>query len=139
MANPAPPERQVAFGESLALFFKNYFNFSGRTGRSGYWWFCLWMLILSVAVSILDIALGVAGPDQLITPGNAVSVFTLIPSIAIGARRLHDIGRSGWWLLLYFTIIGAFVILYWAVRNGERSENDFGPDVEAGKKLAELP
>ena len=99
----------------------------------------MWMLILGVAVSILDIGLGVAGPDQLITPGNAVSVVTLIPSIAIGARRLHDIGRSGWWLLLYFTIIGAFVILYWAVRNGERSENDFGPDVEAGKKLAELP
>ena len=96
----------------------------------------MWMLILGVAVGILDIALGVAGPDQLITPGNAV---TLIPSIEIGARRPHDIGRSGWWLLLYFTIIGAFVILYWAVRNGERSENDFGPDVEAGKELAELP
>ena len=58
--------------------------------------------------------------------------------VAVFASNQHC-ENSGWWLLLYFTIIGAFVILYWAVRNGERSENDFGPDVEAGKELAELP
>ena len=136
MKTPTPTERQVAFGESLILFFKNYFNFSGRTGRSGYWWYCLWSVMLGFAAGILYVALGFTDPLQLVTPANVFSLFMLVPALAIGARRLHDVGKSGWWQLLYFTIIGIFVVLYLATRNGERRENDFGPDVEAGRKLA---
>ena len=136
MSTPTPSERQVAFGESLILFFKNYFNFSGRTGRSGYWWYCLWSVILGFAAGILDVALGFTDPLQLVTPANVITLFITFPSISIGARRLHDVGKSGWWQLLWFTIIGGFVLIYWAIRNGERRENDFGPDVEAGRKLS---
>ena len=136
MSTPTPSERQVAFGESLILFFKNYFKFSGRTGRSGYWCIGLWGLILGFAAGILDVALGFTDPLQLVTPANVINLLILIPAFALGARRLHDVGKSGWWQLLYFTIIGIFVVLYWATRNGERRENDFGPDVEAGRKLS---
>ena len=136
MPTPTPSERQVVFGESLILFFKNYFNFSGRTGRSGYWCIGLWGLILGFAAGILDVALGFTDPLQLVTPANVINLLILIPAFALGARRLHDVGKSGWWQLLWFTIIGGFVLIYWAIRNGERRENDFGPDVEAGRKLS---
>ena len=97
----------------------------------------MWLVILGFAGGILDVALGFTDPLQLATPANIFSLFILFPSIAIGARRLHDVGKSGWWQLLWFTIIGGFVLLYWAIRNGERRENDFGPDIEAGRKRAE--
>ena len=96
MSTPTPSERQVAFGESLILGFKNFFNFSGRTGRSGYWWLGLWFVILGFAAGILDVALGFTDPLQLVTPANVINLLILIPAFALGARRLHDVGKSGW-------------------------------------------
>ncbi|MEM1103752.1 MAG: DUF805 domain-containing protein, partial [Pseudomonadota bacterium] len=58
---------------------------------------------------------------------------TRIPGIGLGVRRLHDIGRSGWWTLIAFTVIGLIPLIYWACQPGERSENRFGPDVEQGR------
>lgn len=58
---------------------------------------------------------------------------TLIPSLAISVRRLHDVGKSGWWLLIMFTIVGILLLLYWYVQPGQRAENKFGSDKEAGR------
>lgn len=60
------------------------------------------------------------------------SFVTLIPGIALGARRLHDINKSGWWQLIAFTIIGIIPLIIWWVRPGDPHENDYGDDVEAG-------
>ncbi|GHF28154.1 hypothetical protein GCM10017044_24180 [Kordiimonas sediminis] len=66
--------------------------------------------------------------------GNVFTILVLLPSISLGARRLHDINRSGWWLLLWCTIIGIIPLLYWACKPGDNQQNDYGPDFEAGKE-----
>ena len=63
-----------------------------------------------------------------ITPEDLFSLrifgwVTLIPSISLSVRRLHDIDKSGWWLLISFTIIGIPVLIYWAIKAGDRQEN----------------
>ncbi len=57
---------------------------------------------------------------------NTVALILLIPGINVCSRRLHDVGRSGWWQLLYFTIIGSFLILYWTLKKGPEEPNKFG-------------
>ena len=54
------------------------------------------------------------------------SVITTVPFISLGVRRLHDIGRSGWWYLLTFTIIGILVLLFWAIEESQKGENKYG-------------
>ena len=71
--------------------------------------------------------------DALIFSGaailDAISSFALfIPGIAVAARRLHDINRTAWWILIAFTIIGIFLLLYWYIQPGNRGDNDYGPD-----------
>ena len=72
---------------------------------------------------------GPEGYNQaLLTLYIPFAIFTLVAGLALMVRRLHDIDRSGWWLLLYLTIIGAFVILYWIVCRGTDGENRYGAD-----------
>ena len=82
------------------------------------------MVLFSGAVA----AMNGTGPLAIV-----FSLATLIPNLAVAIRRLHDVGRSGWWLLIMFTIVGILVLLYWYVQPGQRSENKFGPDKEAGR------
>jgi uncharacterized membrane protein YhaH (DUF805 family) len=96
-----------------------------RSGRNNWYWF-LFSLIGVVVAGIIDAAVF---PDQELSPVSALfNLVTFLPSLAIGIRRLHDIDRSGWWVLLAFTVIGVFVLLYWACKRGTRSKNRFGPD-----------
>jgi len=60
------------------------------------------------------------------TAGNLASLFFLLPGLALAARRLHDTGRSGWWFLLIFTIIGIPVVLYWLVKDSDAGANKYG-------------
>ena len=59
---------------------------------------------------------------------SVADLVLLIPNFAVSARRLHDVGRSGWWQLLYITIIGALVLLFWYVQPSEEGRNDYGED-----------
>jgi uncharacterized membrane protein YhaH (DUF805 family) len=97
-----------------------YAQFSGRASRSEYWWFALFTLIAQAAATVVDVSIGL---DLF---ANLLTLAFLIPSFALLARRLHDVGRSGWWWLLVFTIIGAFVVLYWLIRPGDAGANKFG-------------
>lgn len=82
-----------------------YAGFSGRAVRSEFWWFFLFQIIVMVIASFLgDVVSGI------------VSIALLLPAFAVGARRLHDIGRSGWWQLLTLTGIGVLVLIYWWVQ-----------------------
>ncbi len=111
-----PP--MVDFIPAIRLAFRNYFNFNGRSRRSEYWWFFLLTQILSIIgnIPIVGWIIGIIG-------GLAV----IIPAIAVATRRLHDIGRSGWWQLGYWVVtivvwivlIGAFVAGF-AVLEDER-------------------
>ncbi len=103
---------------------QQYFDFDGRATRQQYWMYFLWVVILSIVVSILS---GVLGFGDLLA--NLFALAFAIPQIAFGARRLHDIGKSGWWQLIYFVpIIGLIVMLVWLVRQGEAGSNKYGAD-----------
>jgi uncharacterized membrane protein YhaH (DUF805 family) len=97
-----------------------YAQFSGRASRSEYWWFFLFTVLAGSAATVVDLAIGL---DLF---ANLLTIAFFIPNFALIARRLHDVGRSGWWWLLVFTIIGLFVVLYWLIRPGDAGANAHG-------------
>ena len=119
------PQMPLSFNEAVGTCFRKYFDFSGRARGSEYWYFFLFSFILGIIVTILDINLfgnnwEDYGPLYIIT-----TLGLFIPSISVATRRLHDSGKSGWWQLLYFTIIGIFLVLYWLIRKGDANKNSY--------------
>ena len=132
-----PPSRKVGFVESVRLFFKNFANFKARSSRGAYWWWVLASALIAFVLGVVDGLVFGFDPEDMEAFSNIFSLATLVPNIALSVRRLHDVGRSGWWLLLYLTVIGILVVLWWAIQPGERASNRFGPDSEAGKASAD--
>jgi uncharacterized membrane protein YhaH (DUF805 family) len=126
--------RNVGFGDSISLFFKNYVNFNGRSSRGAYWWLFLFSLIISVPLNVLS---ATSTEDSVLMIVGLVSfawgLATILPSISLAVRRLHDSGKSGWWLLIGLTGIGLLVLIVFYLLPGTRGENKYGPDVEAGR------
>lgn len=131
VASGGQNSRDVQFFEAISLFFRNYVNFNGRSSRGAYWWVCLFNLLLGFVTAFIDLALFPAG--ELSPVNTAVSLVTLLPGLAVSVRRLHDVGRSGWWNLIAITIIGIIPLLYWYCKPGQRQANVFGEDVEEGR------
>jgi uncharacterized membrane protein YhaH (DUF805 family) len=114
-------------------------DFGGRSSRKEYWMFALWYLLILVLLSVLDnFVFGPAGAfggtkdidsETTVTVAlnfyNAFYLLTLVPSISVSVRRLHDINRTGWWLLISLTIVGIIPLLYWAIKPGDESTNRF--------------
>jgi uncharacterized membrane protein YhaH (DUF805 family) len=101
----------MGFGEAVASCFNKYASFSGRAPRSEYWWWFLFVFLVSLGVGlvsgILDIAMGSKMPGFVAR--GTVDLILLLPNIAVGVRRLHDLNRSGWWLGASM-IMGAFLL-----------------------------
>lgn len=117
--------------ESIKVCFKKYATFEGRSGRSEFWYFYLFLLLLGIGTLIIDIGVLGHSIDEDYTPMNTLaSVATLIPSFSVSARRLHDVGKSGWWILLYLTIIGIILLIVWYATKGEKKKNRFGSPVK---------
>ncbi len=113
------------FGEAVASGFAHYATFSGRASRSEFWFWVLFAMSGAVAANIIDAAVFVYHPG--ISPLNSIfTLVALLPSFAVAARRLHDVDRSGWWLLLAATGLGLIVLLYWFSQEGTASPNKFG-------------
>ena len=105
------------FGQAISACLSKYATFTGRARRSEYWWFLLFEFLMMAAASTIN--------DKL---SGLVSLALLLPALAVGVRRLHDIGRSGWWLLLSLVpVIGWIVLLVWAVQKSYPDVNSFGP------------
>lgn len=100
----------MSFFGAVQSAFRNYANFKGRAVRSEYWWFALFSALAQGAASGFG--------DSF---GNLVSVVLLLPSIAVGVRRIHDTNRRGWWLL--FPIVNIVML----AQRGTVGENRFGP------------
>ena len=99
----------------------NYVNFNGRASRSEYWWFALFAIIVSFIATALEIAAGVAFLNIIF------SLAIFLPYLGLGFRRLHDLGKSGWWLLISFIpILGFIVLLVFFVMEGENHPNQYG-------------
>ncbi len=104
--------------------FNKYAVFSGRATRKEYWMFILINSIITVALSFLfDNIKGLAFIPTI------YGLATLIPILAIGCRRLHDVGKSGWWLLIMLVpFIGSLVLLVFAVMDSQTGTNKYGPN-----------
>ncbi len=103
---------------------KKYAEFSGRARRTEYWMFVLFNLIISAVIGVIDRS--VLGSNAL---GIIYSLAVLIPSLAVSVRRLHDTGRSGWWLLIGLVpILGWIVLLVFAVQDSQPGANQYGPN-----------
>jgi uncharacterized membrane protein YhaH (DUF805 family) len=102
---------------------KKYAVFDGRARRTEYWMFALFNLIVALVLSLIDRVTG----HQIL--GTLYLLAVLLPSIGVGIRRLHDTGRSGWWLLLGFIpLIGAIVLIVFMVQDSQPGTNQYGPN-----------
>ena len=116
--------------EYFKLALSRYAEFTGRSRRSEYWYFTLVNVLISMAFNVLSIATDGSGIITGIS--GLVSLALFIPGIAVAVRRLHDVGKSGWWLLIAFTGIGLFLLLYWYVKDSEPGANEYGPNPKTG-------
>jgi uncharacterized membrane protein YhaH (DUF805 family) len=117
------------FFEAIGSGFRNYVNFSGRAIRSEYWYWILFEVVVIVVLAVID---------ERLYPGTEMGAFSvvnvivtlalIVPGLAVSVRRLHDIDHAGWWVLLGITVVGSFVLLYWACLRGTLGQNRFGPD-----------
>jgi uncharacterized membrane protein YhaH (DUF805 family) len=118
----------MTFLDAVCRCFALYATFAGRARRSEFWFFWLFNLLAHGVAGILDAAL-----FSVDAPLNAiVSLVLLVPNLAVAVRRLHDVGRSGWWLLILLVpLIGIVVLLIWYLSRGEDGPNRFGTDPRA--------
>ncbi|SEF94697.1 DUF805 domain-containing protein [Vibrio hangzhouensis] len=104
----------------------NYANFKGRATRTQYWSYVLVSFVVALVCHILDRVIS-GGNEQFGLFGTLYSLAVLVPSLAIGCRRLHDTGRSGWWLFLYLIpLIGAIVLIIFFIISSDQ-DNEYGP------------
>lgn len=109
---------------------KKFAVFSGRARRKEYWYFALFNIIASVILVVVDAVTGTYNEERgLGLLSGIYSLAVLIPGLAVTARRLHDTGRSGWWMLIaLIPIIGAIVLLVFLVLDGKPGHNEYGPN-----------
>lgn len=103
---------------------KNYVGFQGRARRKEYWMFTLFSIIFSLIFIILEEIVNLSS-----VLSSIYSLAILLPSLAVGARRLHDTGRSGWWQLLpLIPIIGLIILIVFLCQDSQDNENKYGPN-----------
>jgi uncharacterized membrane protein YhaH (DUF805 family) len=114
----------MGFGDAISTGFGKYATFSGRAVRSEYWFWVLFTVIVLIVLNIIQFTVSAVGGSVL---QLLFELATIIPSIAVAARRLHDIDRSGWWQLLAFIpIVGFIILLVWYCQPGTPGANRFG-------------
>ena len=120
------------FFTSVKTCLLKYVDFNGRSSRSEFWYFFLFYFLLSVCAEIID--LEITGESFWVNAGfgpsqSIVLVLFILPSIAVCARRLHDVGKSGWWQIIHITIIGSIPIFLWCALRSDQNINRYGsPD-----------
>ena len=132
------------FIQSIRTCMRKYVNFSGRATRSEFWWFYLFTVLVNlVATSQASSFVPTLLDGQDMTENESsyflnnffflylstiTSLILLLPSLAVAVRRLHDVGRSGLWILIAFTVIGIIPLLIWYVTDTKDEENIYGPN-----------
>lgn len=114
----------MGFMESIKTVFSKYAVFKGRARRSEYWWFVLFCFIVTAILSAIGSYIFGDGDNYLVT---AFDVAVFLPSLGVGMRRMHDIGKSGWWILIgLIPIVGLIIMIVWCARDGEPGSNQYG-------------
>lgn len=117
------------FQQAVSSGFQKYAQFSGRASRSEFWYWILFVILAGVIASLLgDVA------------NVVVAIGTIVPNLAIAARRLHDIDKSGWWQLIgIIPLLGLIVLIVWYCRKGGEGDNRFGGNPLAGNRTLAGP
>jgi uncharacterized membrane protein YhaH (DUF805 family) len=101
---------------------KNYAGFSGRARRTEYWMFFLINFIIVVVLDVISMAIKLST-----ILGGVYGLLVLIPALAVGVRRLHDTGRSGWWLLIgLIPVVGTIILIVFLATDGQPGDNQYG-------------
>ncbi|ELY3878664.1 TPA: DUF805 domain-containing protein [Acinetobacter nosocomialis] len=109
------------YQQAIFTCFKKFADFKGRARRREFWYFELFCVLLSLLLSFMN--------EDLAT---LAILITLIPNIVVNVRRLHDINRSGWWMLIALVpIVGVLLLLFWAAQEGNPSANQYGESPKA--------
>ena len=125
----------MQFVDDVKRSFTKYFDFSSRSSRSEYWFFTLFVFLIDLLGYFIEYLItGDALFDKLLAEPSIITnseiiiyLATVIPTSSLYVRRLHDVNRSGWWLLIAFTIIGLVPLLYWSgFKKGDKEDNRFG-------------
>ena len=122
-------EEHYGFFDWAIKCLRNYVNFSGRARRKEYWCFYAFQILLGfVAGLVLGVVVFVAHLDPIVIDrfSTLFNLFFFLPMLAAGVRRLHDVNRSGWWLLIAFTIIGLIPLFIWLVSETKPESNQWG-------------
>ncbi|MDO4805151.1 MAG: DUF805 domain-containing protein [Lachnospiraceae bacterium] len=113
--------------DAIQSGFSNYANFNGRARRSEFWYWLLFTFLLSFVTTLIGNAL-----KMQILPSIA-GLAVMVPSIAVGVRRLHDIGKSGWFYLIYLIpIVGVILMIVWGTTDSQPGPNMYGPNPKEG-------
>lgn len=129
---------KIQFGNAIKIGFTRYFDFRGRSSRAEFWWWNLFTFLVAFALGISDLILLLITQDVIFLFGVLRIFFalaTIVPSITVTVRRLHDLNRTGWWLVA--TLIGylaliipgmilSLLLLIWFCKKGEEGENRYG-------------
>ena len=118
----------MSFGDAVRSVLSKYVCFSGRARRSEYWYFILFEMIVSTALSGVASFIGMR-ESSVEALSSLLSLALLLPGLGVTWRRLHDVGKSGanyFWVFL--PLVGWIPLLIWLCRDGDRGPNRFGPD-----------
>ncbi|MGZ5314064.1 MAG: DUF805 domain-containing protein [Solirubrobacterales bacterium] len=113
----------MTFGEAIKDGFDHYVKFDGRASRPAFWWWLLFVVLVSIAANIID-----AGIFEGTVLTWIVGLALFLPGLSVSIRRLHDTNRTGWWVLISFIpIIGFIVLLVFYIQESDAGENQYGP------------
>lgn len=114
-------QKESVYRQAIVTCFKKFADFKGRARRSEFWYFELFCLLLSLCLGLIN--------ENMAT---IAMLITFIPNIAVSVRRLHDIDRSGWWMLIAIVpIVGILLLLFWATQEGNPATNQYGESPKA--------
>ena len=120
----------MSFTDAVRKVLSNYVTFTGRASRSEYWWWVLAYVLAMLVAAAIDAMLGI----DLVQLIFGLGLF--LPSLAVAVRRLHDTGRSGWWVLLgLIPIVGALVLIWFYIQPSVAGANDHGPEPDESAAL----
>ena len=120
----------MTFQDAVKICLNKYVDFSGRARRSEYWWFFLFNVLVSIVASIIDAIIGTRSGNFGLVEAIA-SLALLLPGLAVGARRLHDTTKSGWWLLIGLIPCVGFIVLIIFFVQDSHPDNQYGPSPKA--------
>ena len=119
---PACGQRRMSFLEAVTRCLQYYATFQGRATRAEYWWFMLFSALVSSALTAAFMSAGAYG--ELLSALSQLTLF--LPGLAVGVRRLHDTGRSGWWMLISLTIVGLLPLWIFFCLRSQPASNNYG-------------